>query len=147
MSQVTVITGAIWGIVGAIAMVVVMQARGGDAPPPFAVFWAKFIGDGDPANAMPQSLILHAIYAIVAGAVYALIFNNFNLGFPITTFTGGIIWGIVWGIVLMIGAAVFWGNMVLDMDPDPSQMMTMGLAHVAYGLVLGILGAAVPHLV
>lgn len=147
MSQVTVSTGAIWGIVGAIAMVIVMQALGGDDPPPFAVFWSKFIGDGDPSNAMPQSLILHAIYAIVAGAVYVPIFTSFNLGFPITTYAGGVIWGIVWGIILMIIAAVVWVNIVLDMDPDQSQVMTMGAAHVAYGLVLGILGAAVPHLV
>lgn len=146
MSQVTILTGAVWGIAGAIAMVIVMNARGGDAPPPFAVFWAKFIGDGPPAQAMPQALSLHAIYAIVAGAVYAGLFNAFDLGFPITTYAGGVLWGIVWAVILLIGAMVFWGNLVLDMDPDRPQMVTMALAHLAYGVVLGILGAAVPHL-
>lgn len=146
MSQVTVLTGAIWGIAGAIAMMIVMQAGGGDTPPPFAVFWAKFIGNGDPSNAMPQSLILHALYALVAGAAYAVIFNNFDLGFSITTITGGVIWGVVWGLVLLIGAAVFWVNLVLDMDPDPSQMLPMAIAHLAYGVVLGLLAAVVPHL-
>ncbi|MDY6764165.1 MAG: hypothetical protein SV377_00495, partial [Halobacteria archaeon] len=133
----------------AVAMVIVMQARGGDAPPPFAVFWAKFIGDGDPSEAMPQSLILHAIYAIVAGAVYAVVFNPIgsSVGLLVTTFAGGIVWGIVWAIVLLIVAMVFWGNIVLDMDPDRPQMITIVIAHLAYGLVLGILSAAVPHLV
>lgn len=145
MSQVTVLTGAVWGIVGAIAMVVIMQARGGEAPPPFAVFWAKFIGGGNPSEAMPQSLILHFTYAAAAGAVYVLIFNGFNLGFPITGFTGGVIWGIVWAAVLMIGAMV-QANLILDMDPQPPQVVTMGLAHLVYGLVIGILSAAVPHL-
>lgn len=40
----------------------------------------------------------------------------------------------------------FWGKLVLGMDPDRPQLMTIALAHLAYGLVLGLLGAAVPHL-
>lgn len=147
MSDVTLLTGAVWGLVGAVAMVVVMNARGGDTPPPFAVFWAKFLGDGIPANAMPQALSLHAIYAVVAGAVYTVVFNGFDLGFAITTFAGGVIWGLVWGVLLLVGAMMFWGKLILDMDPDKPQMMTIALAHLAYGLVLGVLGAAVPHLV
>lgn len=146
MSEVTLLSGAVWGIVGAIAMVLVMRAIGGDAPPPFAVFWARFIGDGGPSEAMPQSLILHAIYAIVAGVVYVIVFTRFDLGVAITSVSGGVLWGIVWAVVLFVVAAVFWGNAVLDMTPDRGQMTSMGLAHLAYGLVLGILSAAVPHL-
>lgn len=146
MSQVTLLSSAVWGVAGAIAMMVVMQVLGGEDPPPFAVFWAKFIGDGNPSNAMPQSLLLHAGYAVVAGAVYAPVFTAFDLGFPITGVTGGILWGIVWAIVLFLFAAVFWVNMILDMDPDSRQVMTMGFAHLAYGLTLGILSAALPHL-
>lgn len=146
MSQVTLLTGAVWGIVGAIAMVIVMQAIGGDSPPPFAVFWGKFIGNGDPADAMPQALVLHAVYAVGAGAVYASIFNRFDLGFSITSVSGGVIWGVVWGVVLM-GGAIFWVNLVLDMDPDKSQVMSLGAAHLVFGLTLGLLGAVVPHLV
>lgn len=148
MSTVTTLTGAVWGLAGAIAMVVVMNARGGDDPPPFAVFWAKFLGDGNPKAAMPQALSLHAIYAIVAGAVYTLVFNPVgdSVGLAITGFTGGVVWGIVFAVILLIGAMVFWGNLVLDMDPSGEQFQTIALAHLAYGLVLGILAAAVPHL-
>lgn len=148
MSDVTLLTGAVWGLAGAIAMVVVMNARGGDAPPPFAVFWAKFIGDGNPAEAMPQALSLHAIYAVVAGAVYALVFNPVGqiVGLPITGFTGGIVFGLVWAVVLLVGAMGPWGMMVLDIDPDSRQKQTLVLAHLAFGLTLGLLGAAVPHL-
>lgn len=146
MSDVTLLTGAVWGLVGAVAMVVVMTARGGDAPPPFAVFWATFLGDGDPDGAMPQALVLHAGYAVVAGAVYALVFSAFDLGFAITTFTGGVLWGLVYGVVLLLGAMVFWGTLVLDLDPDGAQRRTLVIAHLAYGLVLGLLSAAVPHL-
>jgi hypothetical protein len=148
MSDVTLLTGAVWGLAGAIAMVVVMNARGGDAPPPFAVFWAKFLG-GDPASAMPQALSLHAVYAVVAGAVYTVVFNPVgdSLGLATTGFTVGIVWGIVYGEVLLVGAMLFWGKLVLDMDPDSDQLMTLALAHLSYGLVLGVLGAAIPHLV
>lgn len=146
MSDVTLLTGAVWGLAGAIAMVVVMTARGGDAPPPFAVFWARFLGDGDPDAAMPQALLLHAGYAIVAGAVYTVVFTAFDLGFAITTVAGGVLWGLVYGVVLLVGAMAFWGKLVLDMAPDGPQRRTLVLAHLAYGLVLGVLGAAVPHL-
>lgn len=146
MSDVTLLTGAVWGLAGAVAMVVVMNVRGGDAPPPFAVFWAKFIGNDAPEQAMPQALLLHAVYAAVAGAVYTVVFNAFDLGFAITSITGGVLWGIVYGVILLIGAMVFWGKLVLDMDPEGAQRQTLVLAHLAFGLVLGTLGATVPHL-
>ncbi|MDZ7701071.1 MAG: hypothetical protein U5J98_02820 [Halobacteriales archaeon] len=146
MSDVTLLTGAVWGLAGAVAMVVVMNARGGDAPPPFAVFWARFLGDGRPEEAMPQALLLHAGYAVVAGAAYTVVFNAFDLGFAITAITGGVVWGLVYGVLLLVGAMVFWGKLVLDMEPDGAQRQTLVLAHLAFGLVLGVLGAAVPHL-
>lgn len=111
MSEVTLLTGAVWGLVGAVAMVVVMNARGGGDPPPFAVFWATFLGDGDPAAAMPQAMSLHLIYAIVAGAVYSLVFNPVGqlAGLPIVGVAGGIVFGLVWAVVLLIGAMGPWG--------------------------------------
>lgn len=146
MPEVTLITGAVWGIVGAIAMVVVMQVRGGEAPPPFAVFWAEFIGDGDPEAAMPAAMSLHFLYAIVAGAVYAFVTGTVNFGIDPSSPVGGVVWGLIWAIVLLAGGMVFWMNMVLDVDPEKDQMMTFAMAHVAYGLTLGILGGLFPHL-
>ena len=148
MSSVTPLTGAVWGLAGAVAMVVVMNARGGDAPPPFAVFWAKYLGDGDPAGAMPQALVLHAGYAAVAGAVYAVVAGpaGASVGLAATGIVGGVVWGLVYGIVLLVGGMAFWANLVLDMDPDAEGRLTFALAHLAYGLTLGVLAAAVPHL-
>jgi hypothetical protein len=59
MSDIPLLTGAGWGLAGAIAMAIMMHARGGDDPPPFAGFWAKFLGDGNPGatmRSMPSSL-------------------------------------------------------------------------------------------
>lgn len=144
MSEVTLLAGAVWGIAGAIAMMIAMQALGGNAPPPFAVFWSKFVG-GDPADAMPQSLLLHVTYALVAGVAFVALFTGFDLGVPITGFTGGIIWGLVWGVVLMLVAMVVWVKLVLGMNPTSRQKISMLVAHLAYGVTLGVLGAAVPH--
>lgn len=82
MSEVTVLSGAVWGLVGAITMVVVMQAVGGDDPPPFAVFWSRFVGGGSPSTAVPQALLVHAVYAVAAGGVYVVLFSSFDLGPP-----------------------------------------------------------------
>ena len=148
MSAITPLTGAVWGLAGALAMVVVMNLRGGEAPPPFAVFWAKFLGDGDPAGAMPQAMSLHAGYALVAGTVYAAGVGpvGASAGLGATTLVGGVVLGLVWALVLLVVAMAFWGRLVLDLDPGPAQRRTLVLAHAAYGLTLGVLGAAVPHL-
>jgi hypothetical protein len=55
MSDVPLLTGTGWGPAGAIVIVIMMHARGGDDLPPFAVFWAKFLGNGNPGAAMPQA--------------------------------------------------------------------------------------------
>jgi len=148
MSDIPLLTGAGWGLAGAIAMAIMMHARGGDDPPPFAGFWAKFLGDGNPGATMPQALSLHAIYAIVAGAVYTLVFNpvGVSLGLALTGITGSIVWGILYAIVLLVGAMVLWGKIGLDLDPGGEPIQTIALAHLAYGSVRGILAAVVPHL-
>lgn len=112
MSEVTRLTGAVWGLVGAVAMVVVMNVRGGDDPPPFAVFWAKFLGDGNPDQAIPQALSLHAIYAVVAGAVFVVVFTPLgdSVGLALIILTGGIVWGLVYAVILLVGAMAFGGN-------------------------------------
>lgn len=146
MSQVTLFTGAVWGIVGAGVMLVIMQAVGGEDPPPFAVFWSTFFGDGDPSRAMPHSLILHVIYAALAGITYVAVFTSLELEFAITGLSGGILWGVVWGVVLFLGAAIVWVNGILGMEPDRTAVVVMALAHLGFGLTLGILSALVPHL-
>jgi hypothetical protein len=80
--------------------------------------------------------------------VYALVFNpaGVSLGLALTGITGGIVWGIVYAIVLLVGARVLWGKIGLDLDPGGEPMQTIAVAHLAYGSVLGILAAVVPHL-
>lgn len=144
MAQVSVLAGVIWGFVGSIAMVIVMGTRGDEDPPSFAVYWSETIGDGNPSDAMPQALLLHVIYAMAAGGAYVVLFSTVDLGLRITGYVGGVVWGVFWAVILLAIGFLFWVNMVLDMDPDQPAMVTMGLAHLAYGLTLGLLSAAVP---
>jgi hypothetical protein len=141
----TAITGLVAGIVGALAMVPVMRMVGADADPPFAVFWATFVGDGDPEAAMPAALSLHLVYGAVAGAVLVVV--ALAVGGPgllnVESAVGGLAWGVVWAVVLMVGAMV-QANTILDMDPDQDAMLSMGLAHLAYGVVVGLLVAFLP---
>lgn len=144
MTQPSVVAGAVWGLVAAMVMVAVMGMLGGDDPPPFAVFWSEYIGDGTPEDAMPQALAFHVFYAAAAGEIYVGVFGTVDLGLSITSLAGGIAWGLVWGVLLLVVAMVFWFNVVLDIDPDPGRVRTVVTAHVAYGLTLGVLVAAIP---
>jgi len=138
----SITTGAIAGIVGALSMVPVMRMVGADADPPFAVAWAKFVGDGDPGEAMPAALILHLTYGLVAGAVFAAVSGAVGPSVGLTTagVAGAVVWGLVWAALLLVGAMV-QANAVLDMDPDPEALRSLALAHLAYGVVLGIVVA------
>lgn len=141
----TPITGVLAGLVGALAMVPVMKMVGGDTDPPFAVFWATFVGDGDPEAAMPAALSLHLAYGAVAGAVLAVValaVGGSGL-LNVESAVGGVVWGLVWAVVLMVGAMV-QANTILDMDPDKDAVLSMGLAHLVYGVVTGLLIAVLP---
>ncbi|MFW5934437.1 MAG: hypothetical protein ACOCQL_01150 [Halolamina sp.] len=43
----------------------------------------------------------------------------------------------VYGVVLFVGAAGFWMNVVLGLEPAPKQVGTFLSFHLIYGLVLG----------
>ncbi len=137
----SVTAGLAGGLVATIVMTAVMMAMGDGDPPPTAALVAKFAG-GEPADHAMPGMILHLIYGVVAGAVFAV-------GVPFVGFSLGSVGiavglGLVYGVVLMIGGMVFWMRTVLGMEPDTGTMMTFGTVHVVYGVVLGaFLGAGV----
>jgi hypothetical protein len=134
--MVTLIDGLAGGLVATIVMTAFMMALGDDSPPPTAVFLSKYVGDADAgAYAMP-GMLLHLGYGVAAGAVFALAIPL--LGFAsVASTTGGVGWGLAYGVVLFVGAAAFWMNVVLGMDPEPKEAGAFLLFHLIYGLVLG----------
>jgi hypothetical protein len=144
-SMPTALTGAVAGVVGALAMVPVMKLLGGGADPPFAVFWATFVGDGDPEAAMPAALGLHLAYGAVAGAVFVPLLSVTGPAISLDPagLAGGIVGGILWSLVLLF-VAMAQANVLLDLDPDNRSVLTMGVSHLTYGVVLGLLVAGLP---
>ena len=137
----SVTAGLAGGLVATIVMTAVMMVMGDGGPPPTAGLVAKFAG-GDPADYAMPGMILHLVYGVVAGAVFAV-------GVPLVGLSLGSIGvaiglGLVYGIVLMIGGMVFWMRMVIGMEPDKDMMVMFGTVHVVYGVILGaFLGAGI----
>lgn len=135
MATVILLNGLLGGLVATIVMSVFMMALGDDSPPPTALFWSKYIGDGSPGDYMPQGMALHMIYGIVAGAVFVLLLPV--AGYDSISLTNGVLFGIGWGVLLFVVAAAFWMKMVLDLDAEPPAVAKFALFHLIYGGVLG----------
>jgi hypothetical protein len=137
----SVTAGLAGGLVATIVMTAVMMVMGDGGPPPTAALVAKFAG-GDPADYAMPGMILHLVYGIVAGAVFAV--GIPLLGFSLGSIGVAIGLGLVYGIVLMIGGMLFWMRVVIGMEPAKGMMMMFGTVHVIYGVVLGaFLGAGI----
>lgn len=137
----SVTAGLAGGLVATIVMTAVMMVMGDGGPPPTAALVAKFAG-GDPADYAMPGMILHLVYGIVAGAVFAV--GIPLLGLSLGSIGVAIGLGLVYGIVLMIGGMLFWMRVVIGMEPDKGMMMMFGTVHVIYGVVLGaFLGAGI----
>jgi predicted signal transduction protein with EAL and GGDEF domain len=118
-----------------------MMVMGDGGPPPTASLVAKF-SDGDPEDYAMPGMVLHMIYGIVAGAVFAVGVPLLGLELGSLVVTAGL--GLVYGIVLLIVGMVLWMRMVIGMEPDRDMMMMFGTVHVVYGVVLGaFLGAGI----
>ncbi|MGQ4554495.1 hypothetical protein [Halobellus sp. GM3] len=137
----SIIAGLAGGLVATIGMTIVMMVMGDGGPPPTASLVAKVVG-GDPEDHAMPGMILHLMYGIVAGAVFAVGVPVVGLSLGSIAVAAGL--GLVYGIILMIGGMVFWMRMVIGMEPDRDMMVMFGTVHVVYGVVLGaFLGAGV----
>jgi len=137
----SIIAGLAGGLVATIVMTIVMMVMGDGGPPPTAALVAKF-ADGDPEDYAMPGMILHMIYGILAGAVFAVGVPLLGLSLGSIAVAAGL--GLVYGIILMIGGMMFWMRMVIGMEPDRDMMMMFGTVHVIYGVVLGaFLGAGI----
>ena len=71
--MVTIVSGLVGGFVATAIMTVLMMTLGDDSPPPTALFWSKYIKDGTPDQHMIQGMLLHVIYGVIAGSVFAVL--------------------------------------------------------------------------
>lgn len=137
----SVVAGLAGGLVATIVMTIAMMVMGDGGPPPTAALVAKF-ADGDPEDYAIPGMVLHLLYGILAGAVFAVGVPALGLELGSITVAAGL--GLVYGLILMAGGMMFWMRMVIGMDPDTDMMVMFGTVHIIYGLVLGaFLGAGV----
>ncbi|WP_435178798.1 hypothetical protein [Halorussus sp. AFM4] len=130
----SIIAGLAGGLVATIVMTILMMVIGDGGPPPTAALVAKF-ADGTPEDYEMPGMILHLIYGVLAGAVFAVGVPLMGLNLESIAVAVGL--GLVYGIILMIGGMVFWMRMVIGMEPDRDTMTMFGTVHVVYGIVLG----------
>lgn len=69
--MVTILNGLVGGFVATLVMTGFMMTMGDDSPPPTALLWAKYVGDGEPDQYMMQGMALHLLYGTIAGGVFA----------------------------------------------------------------------------
>lgn len=130
----SVIAGLAGGLAATIVMTVLMRVMGDGGPPPTAALVSKF-GGGEPGDHAMAGMVLHVVYGIVAGAVFAVGAPVVGVEFESIAVAVGL--GLLYGVVLMIGGMAFWMRAVIGMEPDREMMLTFGTVHVVYGLVLG----------
>jgi hypothetical protein len=137
----SIIAGLAGGLVATIVMTVLMMVMGDGGPPPTAALVSKFAG-GEPEDYAMPGMVLHLVYGIVAGGVFAVGAPVAGVEFESVAVAVGV--GLVYGIVLMVGGMVFWMRAVIGMEPDRDTMVMFGTVHVVYGIVLGaFLGAGI----
>lgn len=130
----SILAGLAGGLIATIVMTAVMMVMGDGGPPPTASLVAKVAG-GDPEDYAMPGMVLHLVYGIVAGLALALVVPLAGFGFGSILVATGL--GLVYGVVLMIVGMGFWMRLVIGMDPDKDMMITFGVVHVVYGLLLG----------
>ncbi|WP_201764640.1 hypothetical protein [Salinarchaeum sp. Harcht-Bsk1] len=137
----SLLAGLAGGLVATIVMTMVMMTMGDGGPPPTAALVAKFAG-GDPEDYAMPGMLLHLLYGIGAGAVFAV--GVPALGLDLDSIGVAVGLGLVYGVVLMIGGMAFWMRTIIGIEPDRDTITLFGTVHVVYGVVLGaFLGAGI----
>jgi hypothetical protein len=135
MAQVTLVNGLTGGVIATVVMTVFMMALGDDSPPPTAIFWSEYVGDGAPDEYMMPGMILHVLYGLGAGVAFGVVLPVVGFTTAALAVAAGL--GLGYGIVLFVVAAGFWMNVVLDLDVEPPQVAMFLFFHLVYGVVLG----------
>lgn len=117
-----------------------------DSLPPTAHFWAKYVGGGEPDDYPVQALLLHFLYGIGAGTVFAGVFQFRARGSDVHEERQGTLWATVYGLALSVFGTRVIFDRLLGLDLDPDERWIFHVSHAIYGLTLGAwLGSNVPE--
>jgi hypothetical protein len=128
-----VLTGVLVVLEATVAMTAVMTAVGDEGPPPTANLLDKF-ADVEPDDHKTPGMVLHLVYGVGAGAVFAVGAPLVGLGVNSAVVAVGL--GLAYGVALTVGGMVFWMRL-LGVEPEKRTTAAFGAAHLTYGVVLG----------
>lgn len=133
--MVTITSGLVGGLLGAIVTGVAESAVG-DGPSPSATVWAMYFGDGDPSSYGIQGSVVHLLYGAAAGAAFAGFARS--LALDLSTVSETLVWALVWAGALAVIAVGFWSAVAIGEDTDLRSIAETAAVHVGYGVVLGV---------
>jgi len=112
--------------------------------PPTAEFWSKYVSRDDPYNHPVVALLLHVVYGVVSGGVFATLFRSRDAVEPEPGEHGppspsghvsATIYGFLYGLALSAFGETFVLGTLLDVEPD--DRFAFHVSHVLYGITLG----------
>jgi hypothetical protein len=128
--------GVVGGILGTVTMTV-YRAPLFEGLPPTAEFWARFVGDREPAAYPVVALLLHFVYGAVAGGVFGVLFDGSWR--PGTGHRGSV--AMAGGVGYSVLLSLFGSRVLLDrllaVDLTGREALVFHVGHVVYGLALG----------
>lgn len=105
--------------------------------PPSANFWAEFVGDGEPEDYPVIGLLLHLVYGVSAGVVFAGLFAFLDSERAIEPEQRGLMWGGVYGMGLSAFGSRVMLEALLDIRLDADELTLFHAGHLVYGITLG----------
>lgn len=127
--------GSLGGIVATVSMTVFRMPTSKSLPPT-ARFWATYVGSGEPEDYTVTALLLHLLYGVMSGVVFALVTPGSEDAEEVAESKGAIL-GTIYGIALSVfGMRAILGGL-LGTDPDSDERLVFHISHVVYGLTLG----------
>lgn len=127
--------GTIGGLIATLSMTTFRMPTSKSLPPT-AEFWAKFVGSGEPGDYPATALLLHLLYGIGGGIVFALL--RPGKGDPEAAAEAkAALLGTVYGAALSVFGSRVVLEGVLGVTPDRDERLVFHISHIIYGLTLG----------
>ncbi len=104
--------------------------------PPTADFWSKYVGSGDPEDYPVIALVLHLLYGVMSGIIFAILTPGQGDSEEVAG-TKGAVLGTVYGSLLSIFGSQVVLDRILGTDTEKDERLVFHISHVVYGLTLG----------
>ncbi|SIR48746.1 hypothetical protein SAMN05421858_2462 [Haladaptatus litoreus] len=105
--------------------------------PPTAAFWAQFVGEKEASEYPIHGLVLHLVYGMVGGGIFALLFERRVVESGHMDEKHGTVWGAVYGFLLSVFGIHVVLKRVLRMNPQSDERFIFHVSHLIYGVTLG----------